>query len=286
MFHNSTTLHHDRNLYSGSCRENRLAFELNWFAKKRLQSAVLWDYMRGPRKLARIYSWGFGWPLIKKGFDYTIQGMGKVADGVEWSTYAAIEAGKGAVQMAVSPMAMLAKSRLTMIKRMLWDVPIATASALIRTPIALAKAPIEMVRGVRDAIVSVPKNAGEILNSVFSLNVMDTLKNTRKLVTDALLPPISRPLMPVLAPAGHLVNTAAGAELQTLAVARQAITETVPQGFSRIMNAPATASATMAQLKAEREARAAALEKEQEEQRKALQAAIKENKGEGGGKGK
>ncbi len=98
--------------------------------------------------------------------------------------------------------------------------------------------------------------------------------------------------MPILAPVGHLAGTAAGAELQTVSVARQAITETIPQGASRIWNAPSAASAALAEVQAERAAMKAALEKEREEKKAALKAAVAESKGEaakggkgGGGKG-
>lgn len=281
MFHASTTLHHRRNFFPASGRENRLV-GINWFAEKRLQAAVVWDYLRGPRKLARLYSWGFGWPLIEKGFDYTVKGMDAAVDGAYWLGQTATEVGKGALQMTASPLLMLAKSRLTMIKRMLWDVPIATFSAAIRTPIALARSPLEMIRGVRDAIVSVPKNIGEIYNSVTELKLGETLNNTRKAITDVLFPPITRPLKPILAPAGHLIGTAAGAELQTVGVLGQIVTHTIPEGGQRIWHAGETASGRLAERRQHIEEAKAVLEKEKAEKEAALQAHIKSSRGEGG----
>jgi len=288
MFHNSTTLHHNRNLFSATSGESRMVYELNWLAKKQFQWKVFASYMRGPKKLLGMYSWAFGWPLIKKGFDYTVKGMNAAVDGIEWTGHTLKEGALGALQMTAAPLAMLAKSRLTTIKRFLWDVPIATASAAIRMPIAIAKSPFEMVKGVRDAIVSVPNNVSEILNSVMELKIGDTLNNTRKAITDVLLPPITKPFAPILAPAGHLVSVAAGAELQTVSEARHAITNVIPTGARRVWNAPSTATGIMAEKQAEREAQKEVLEKEREEKKKALEAAIAENKGEApkGGKGK
>lgn len=281
MFHNSSTLHHNRNLFPATSRESRL-IHLNWFANKRLQAAVFWDYMRGPRRLARMYSWAFGWPLIKGAVNYGIQGLGKAVDGVEWTTQMAIEAGKGALQTTVSPLAMMAKSRLTMVKRMLWDLPIATASAIFRMPIALARSPLEMIRGVRDAVVSIPKNVGEVLNSVYQLKIGETLKNIRKTVSDVLLPPITRPLGPIFAPVGHFVDTAVSAEAQTWAVAGKIIKETIPEGARRIWNSPKKASAIMEEIQANRLAMKAAMEQEELARKEALKEAVAAEKGEGG----
>lgn len=280
MFHGSTTLHHNRNLFSATSAESRMVYELNWLAKKQFQWKVFDSYMRGPKKFLGMYSWAFGWPLIKKGFDLTVKGMNAAVDGIEWTGHTLKEGALGALQMTASPLAKLAKSRLTTIKRFLWDVPIATASAAIRMPIAMAKSPLEMVKGVRDAIVSVPHNVSEILNAVMELKLGDAMSNTRKAITDVLLPPITKPFVPILAPAGHLVSVAAGAELQTISEARDAITNVIPTGARRIWNAPATATGVMAAKQAEREAMKAALAKESEEKEKALEAAVAENKGE------
>ena len=248
-------------------------------ASMQLRGAVIWDYMMPLRRMARIYSWAFGWPLIVKGADYTMQGIRKVGDGIEWSGNVAKEAALGTTRALVAPPAMLAKSRLTMVKRMLWDVPIATASACIRTPIALALSPFRMIQGVRAAIASIPKNASELLHSVANLNVMDALKNTRKAITDVLLPPISKPLMPVLAPAGHLANVAIGANTQTidefvkgLGVARE--------GFQQVWDGPAVASARLHESQAVAQTNREANAKEKAAKKAAMAAKVAEDKGE------
>ncbi|MBN2306799.1 hypothetical protein JXD20_02340 [Candidatus Peregrinibacteria bacterium] len=290
MFHHSTTLHHSHTQFSGfTGRESRVVHMagLGKVAEWRLKGAVAWDYLRGPRKLARLYSWSFGWPLIKKGADLGVQGMGKAADGAEWTGYAATEVAKGAGQMTISPLAMLAYSRLVAIKRLaFWDVPIKTLGAVVKTPFALLKSPWNFLKGVGESIGSVRGNISELFNSVRNYKLMDTLKNTRKAITDVILPPITKPLTPIVAPAVDLVGTAIGAEWQTVSTARTAISEVIPNGARRIRHAPDTASAILAQKKIIRETRKAALEQEAQEKRDALKAQVAEVKGEaapGGG---
>jgi hypothetical protein len=112
---------------------------------------------------------------------------------------------------------------------------------------------------------------------------MDTLRNTRKAVTDVLLPPITQPLKPILRPSYEWAGTALGAELQTVSTARRAITDVIPNGARRIMNAPAVASAKVAERRAQRAAIKAAAEQEVAERKAALKAQVAEAKGEGGG---
>ena len=283
MFHHSTTLHHSHKQFSGfTGRENRVPYMAGKLAEWKLKTLVAWDYLNPIRKAAKLYSWAFGWPLIVKGADLGMKGLGKVADGAEWSAHTALEGVKGTYEMTAKPLWMLGWSRMVAIKRMLIDVPLATASAAIRTPIAIAKSPFEMVLGVRDAIKSVPQNAMEIFNAVRQFRLGDMLSHTRKAITDVLLPPITRPLTPVLAPAVNIAGTAFGAEWQTVSTARTAITEVIPGGFNRIRQAPATASAELAVIREERLARKMAVQKEREAKREALRAQIAEAKGEAG----
>ncbi len=214
---------------------------VGWLAGKKMLLSVGWKYMLPLRKMARVYSWAFGYPLAAKGANLAMKGLGKVMYGGEWAAYTALKGAEGAAQMTVAPIAMLAHSRLVRLKRYLWNVPISTVSAAIRTPIALATSPREMALGVRDAIKSVPRNAMEILNSVRQFRLMDTLHNTRKAVTDVLLPPIARPVKSVLSSAYKLASTIFGAEWQTVSTARRAVTEVIPDGARKIWHAPASA---------------------------------------------
>lgn len=291
MFHNSTTLHHCHIQFIAVSKESRLV-HLNWFATKRLQASVFWDYMRPLRRVAKIYSWGLGWPLITRGADATMKLLGRGVDRVEWAGYVASESAQGAFQMTATPLGMLVKSRLEMVKNFLWDVPIASFSAAIRTPIALAKSPFTMISGVRDAIKSVPGNVKEILNSVSQFKLMDTLKNTRKAVTDLFLPPFTKPAKSVLTPPAQLGGAVVKAHMLTPVAAYRAATEVIPEGFNRIKNSTATADAIMLEKARVRAAAKAVLETEKEANKEAWEAQKAESIGRaadggkgGGGKG-
>ena len=252
---------------------------MNWFAKKKLEASIFFDYLRPVGKVLRWPLLPVTWPLKKMGqLSYT--GLKKSTEGVQWTAHATRESVAGVFKAGVSPWLMLAKSRLVTIKRFLWDTPIAAMSAAIRTPIALAKSPLEMVRGVRDAIKSVPGNARSVINAVKNFHVMDTIKGTRDTIRDLILPPIARPIMPILKPPAKVIGTAAGAELQTLTTIRQALTETIPEGGRRIWQAPATASAILAAKREELEMKKAVLKADKEKKREALKAEIAKSKGE------
>lgn len=272
-----------------------MVYTVGWLGRQRLRGAVAWDYLRPVRRLAKGYSWAIGWPLIVRGFDYTMKGLGKAIDGVEWTAHAGVEVAKGTFAMTAKPISRTAWSRLVAIKRLaLWDVPLAAASAVIRTPIAIAKSPLEMVRGVRDAIFgnkeegtkSLVGNTKDILNSISQFKFLDALSSTRKAITDVILPPFARPLKQIFAPSYNLVNTAVGAELQTVSAIRKGITDDIPGGYRRIVNSGSVASAKMAEVHARRAAIRAAYEKEEEERKAALKAQVAEARGEGGGAAK
>lgn len=218
--------------------------------------------------------------------------LGRGVDRVEWAGYVASESAQGAFQMTATPLGMLVKSRLEMVKNFLWDVPIASFSAAIRTPIALAKSPFTMISGVRDAIKSVPGNVKEILNSVSQFKLMDTLKNTRKAVTDLFLPPFTKPAKSVLTPPAQLGGAVVKAHMLTPVAAYRAATEVIPEGFNRIKNSTATADAIMLEKARVRAAAKAVLETEKEANKEAWEAQKAESIGRaadggkgGGGKG-
>jgi len=238
-----------------------------WLAQKKMALSVGWEYMRPLRKMARIYSWAFGWPLVTKGAGLVMTGLRKAMYGGEVAAYTALEGTKGALQITVEPVARLAYSRLLAIKRFLWDVPIKTVSAAIRTPIALATSPRETILGVRDAIKSVPRNAKEILNSVRQFRLFDTLSNTRKAITDVILPPITRPMKPILAPAYDLSKTIFHANWQTVETTRDNITKVVPDGARRIWNAPGTAKGIVDANQEKRLAKLAIKQQEKQEKK-------------------
>lgn len=261
MFHNSTTLHHSHSQSFALGKEKRLVY-IGWLAQKKMVAAVGWEYMRPLRKVARVYSWAFGWPLITKGADLAMKGLDKTIHGAELAAHTALEGGKGVLQMTAEPIGRLVYSRLVALKRFLVDVPIATVSAAIRTPIALAKSPLEMIRGVRSAISSVPGNVGEIFNSIREFSLMDTLRNTRKAVTDVLLPPITMPVKPIFTPTYELGKTIFDANWQTVQTARSNLTQVVPNGARKVWNAPNAATVTVNAKRAERAAAQAVIDEE------------------------
>lgn len=255
-----------------------MAGEMAWLQKKKLQGLVAWDYLEPFRKAAGITFLPVTWPM-RKAYELGYLGLSKVTESAQWTRHAVTEALAGTFQTTVSPFMQLAKSRLITAKRFLWDVPIASFSAAIRTPIALATSPINMVRGVRDAIMSVPGNAREILSDVMNFRFMDAMKSTRKAVTDVLVPPFKRPIEPILRPGLEVIGKGVAAEFQTATTLGTAVTQTIPEGARRVWNAPGTASAIMAQIKAKRELNKAVLQQEKEEADKELEAMIRSEKG-------
>jgi hypothetical protein len=252
---------------------------MNFLTKAKLYSRIGWGYTKPFRSFMRYPLLPMTWP-IKKMASLGYKGLSKGVEGIEWTSHAVREGAKGVFKMGVSPFAMLAKSRLVTVKRFLWDVPIATASAALRTPIAIAKSPLEMVKGVRDAVTSVPGNVKEVFNSVRHLQFADAARNTRKLVSDLVLPPVTRPIAPILSPGANVIGKAAGAELQTLTTLKQAVTETVPDGARRFWNAPHTASSIMAQVQAKRAMEKAALAADRAKKEEAWQAEVSKATGE------
>ncbi|MDH5596752.1 MAG: hypothetical protein OEY44_01500 [Candidatus Peregrinibacteria bacterium] len=213
------------------------------------------------RKIARLPFLPVTWPL-KKVAQLGYKGLEMGIDGTTWSGHTGAEAAKGAGQILLAPPAMLVKSRLVTMKRFMWNVPLKLMSAAIRTPIALAKSPFRVVGGVREAIQSIPNNVGSFLNAARNFNLRDMMGATRDTIRDIIVPPIKNPLAPVLKPAGEVLDTAAGAELQTLTTIRQAITEVIPEGFERIKNSPNVGDAVVAENRIGRDLRKKAKEEE------------------------
>lgn len=286
MFHNTTTLHHRRSEFSMIGRESRVV-HLGWFAQKGLEARVFWRHILPLRRIGRIYSWAFGWPLIKKGAQYTMKGIHKLADAIEWSAYTIMEGTRGAVQATLEPLGSIAYSRPVAYKRTLWDTGWASLKAAFKTPFRLLTSPREVALGVRDAVASIPKNAGEMLNSIREFRLWDLVKNTRKAVTDVIFPPVTRPIKSVFEPAYEAVSTAFNAQYQTVEAIRRGAFETMPAGLRRMREAPATASAILAEKKKMRMAAKAILDQEKEAERAAREAQEKSAMGleTGGGKG-
>lgn len=280
MFHNSTTLHHRRSEFPSISKERRLV-HMNWLATQKLRAAVAWDYMRPLRSGARMYSWAFGWPLITRGADATMRAGQWTVDRAEWAGRTAVEGAKGAFQMTVSPFIQLGYSRLVAMKRTLWDTGWDAFKAVIKTPIRLATSPLEMARGVRDAVEGTFNSGKELTKSLFQLKLGDAVGHTRDAL-GSLLKPITRPARSVIEPTAVALSTAFGAQWQTVSTARNAITNTIPQGFDRIRNAPQVAEAYMLEKRAIIAAKKAALEQEKLEHEEALKAKIAADKGEDG----
>ncbi len=254
-------------------------YEVGWVGRQKLRAAVAWDYMRPLRSASRMYSWAFGWPLITRGADATMRAGQWTVDRAEWAGRTAVEAGKGVFQMTASPLIQLGYSRLVAIKRTLWDTGWDAFKAVIKTPIRLATSPLEAARGVRDAVQGVFTNGQELAKSLAQLKLRESVTSTRDMV-GSLLKPITRPARSVIAPTALALSTAFGAQWQTVSTARNAITNTIPQGFDRIRNAPQVAEAHMAEKRAIIAAKKAVLEQEKKEKADALKAKVAAEKGE------
>ena len=280
MFHHSTTLHHSHHSHSGFTGREARVLHLNKFAEWGMKTRAVASYFSPLKRAAKLYSWAFGWPLIVKGADLSMKGLEKGLDGTQWAGHAGVEAAKASYEMTAKPFVVIpAWASLVAIKRFLVDLPIATFSAAIRTPIALATSPLHMVSGVRSAISSIPKSYEALKNSISQFRIGEIMGNTRRAITDVLLPPVTIPGKAVLGPVYNMVNTALGAKLQILSRMREAVTEVIPGGWNRMKNAGNVASMKLAVNQQARFARRAEKAAEKQQRQEAIDAYIAESRG-------
>lgn len=265
MFHHRSTLHHhhfNNQSSFGLTHQKRPVYLLGWVKSVPSYGRLAWDKLRPVRKFSKVYSWTFGGPLIWKGAKYTWKGMEKAVDAAEIGMHTGIEAAKGSAKMIGGLPARTAYSRLVMLKRMLWDVPAASFSAALRTPIAIAKSPLEAASGVRDAIKSIPGNLKEFYDNALNFRLGGMINSVRKGIKDVIYEPIARPIRPIIRPSADVIRQGIGAELQTIDQVRMAVRETIPSGYNQFRG---SLSAGIATQRANKEARAV----RREEQKKA-----------------
>lgn len=224
--------------------------------------------------------------IAGKGIKMGYEGVKWGALKTEWAGRTLYQGGVGAVKATARPALTLGFSALRDVKICLWDLPLSVLKGMIRMPIALAKSPVELVRGVRDSIKSVPKNTMEFLQNLKQLEVRNSIKSLFKIPKDFILPPFTRPLAPVLAPAGNVVATAARSKLQYLFAIKDSAHQ-VADGVRHVRNAPNIASQNMAVVTAARAEKKKKRLEEKEEEKKEAMSKLSEAKGKGGkGKGK
>ena len=188
MFHNSTTIYRFTRNTAFVSGERRMVYGIG----DKVQGAVgkILSFGKSKGKIFgraafdnpffRLVFAPFFW--AKKGVDLAYEGTVRAAHKVEWAGRTAFEAGKGLLWKSTTrPALTLGLSALRNVKMCLWDLPISVVKGMIRFPIALAKSPLELVRGVRDSIVSVPKNVSELYTNLKQLDVRNSVRSLLKL---------------------------------------------------------------------------------------------------------
>lgn len=236
MFHNTTTLHRDNHKTSFTGRPNRMVFgvdelKLDWLQAKHAG--------RGFKKWMGRLSWVFGGPLIWKGAQLAGKGVRAGMDGLNWTFDLAAEEAKSIKDIALNSSYKVGGAYAEEKKRtLLWEVPKASLSALWRTPIAIAKSPINLIRGVRDGVKA---NVSDLYNNFTDFKPLATLNSTRKLVQDVMVNSVTYTAGPVIKPIANVGKEIGLAKWQWAKGTRDAIDETF-KGGRRAFNGPKVAT--------------------------------------------
>jgi hypothetical protein len=290
MFHSSTTIYRFPKNTAFASGERRMVYGVLGAVK----SAVTTTFSVGKTATVATAKYLNRNPIFRfafapfywagKGVKWGYEGTKYAAYQAEFAARTGIEAAKGlAWKSTTRPALTLGLSALRDVKMCLWDLPISVLKGMIRFPIALARSPLELVRGVRDSIVSVPKNVSELYKNLTQLDVRKSISSLFKLPKDIIAPPIARPLGPMLAPAANVISTAARSKLQYLFAMKDAGSQVV-DGVKYIRNARQAAAAQMAAVTAERLERKKKAEEEKEMEKQENMQKVKELKGGKGGK--
>lgn len=271
MFHASSTLHHHRSSFSGHSGESRLVYAWTDAPKRwMLGGRVAWDYLSPVRKVTNVFFRPVTLPLEIAG-RASMEALRSVIHGAEWTYFAGLEVGKGALGMTAKPLERLTKSRsIGRLKELMWNLPLATLSAAWRLPIAFATSPYEMAMGVREGANSVLGNIKGILKSLRDFRLGETIKNTRDLVWDTISPIVKRPLAPILAPLAAMAMTVYQGEVGNTATAFRESYNDILAGANTVKSAPNTASSIMAQRDQAAAMRKALLEEKKKEEEQAI----------------
>jgi hypothetical protein len=285
MLLNSTTIHRFPKNTAFISGERRMVYGAGWDAVKTAAGKTV----SGTKSVAKFFNRN---PLFRftfapaywagRGVKWGYKGAQSAAYGAEWAGRTVVEGAKGALDMTGRPLWTLATSAVRDVKMCLWDLPFSILRGVIRLPIALAKSPIELVRGVRDSIVSIPKNARELYQNILQADVRGAVKTLLRTPKDIFVPPIARPLAPVLKPPAEVVSTGVRSKLQYLFAIKKAGGEVVA-GAKRIKNAPGAASTQMAAVTAARLEKKKKLEEEKKAEQTEDVKKVRELKVKGGG---
>jgi hypothetical protein len=273
MFHNSTTIYRFEKNTAFTSGERRNVYGAVETTQKIAKGTLnvgktitkgVWKLLnRNP--LFRIAFAPFYWGAKGAKWSYD-----RVQDGIyygELGLRTGGEALRGVGLATARPAITLALAPLRDIKMTnLWDLPVQVLKSAIKLPIAIAKSPLELVRGVRDSITSVPRNLVDIWRSVTHLEVRNSIKNVLKLGRDIVLPPLARPLKPILVEPAKVISVATRAKLQ-YALAFKKAGEQVMDGGRHIKGSYGIAKAKMAEVVAAREAQKKKWQEADEEQK-------------------
>lgn len=195
--------------------------------------------------IGKILSLPFGGPFLTKGLSLGASGIASTIRGVKWVGNTAKEGALGFKDMTLKPAYRIGTAAIDDIKRTrFWDVPKASLSAMFKSPAALLMSPINLVKGVRASIASIPGNTKELWNNLTAFKVVDTMRSTRNLVWDVLKNPFTHTIGPIIKPPAKIAEEIAEAKWQYVEGTRQAIDDAVG-GWERIKNAPAVATEKM-----------------------------------------
>jgi len=265
MFYNSTTLFHFTQIATPVVGSNRMVFGLLSMARTGVTYA--WSGTKIAARLAsKPFKYAIGTRIAKGVGGATIKGAKTGLNVIETAEHTVLEAGKGLFGMTGAPLLTWAGSSIHSVWIKLRHLSVSAVKCALETPLAVLQSPLNLVRGVRDSIVNTFQNTIAIGKGIGSFDVKGILGSTRDLIKGALVPPIARPLVPCLAPAGNVISTAVRSELVKLLGIKKGVDHAV-NGANRIRNSYSTAKEKVAIINAEREFEAMQRkqEKEQEE---------------------
>ena len=285
FFYNSTTLFHFPRTATpmvGFSRKTNLILEA-------IGKGFSWAWS-GTKFAARLAAKPFqlaaGTKLARGALGATVAGAKTGLNVVETAEYTTEEIVKGVGNATIVPLGIWGLSSLQSIWIKLRYLSMDALKAAVKTPIAIAKSPLELIRGVRDSIVSIPKNLYALGGNLVKLHIKEAVGSTRKLVKEALLPPITRPLEGVVKPLVRVGSTAVRSELIKLLAVKQGAEHAVG-GVKQILNSYGTARHKVALNNADREYKALQKQKEKEAEEKEAEKKITEiDKAKGSKKGK
>jgi hypothetical protein len=277
MFHASTTLHHQHRKFDQPLGERRLVMNTVPFKKKmRLKYLVAKDALSPLGTLGKWFYYMNGGFIITPAAKGAYEGLRWTTHQMEWAARTAREGVKGVWGMTGRPMFTLLTSVYNNLKMNLVDIPVTIGKGIFTIPIAAAKSPFEMAKGVRDGIASIPRNAKDVLKSMWDFDGEKLVESTRKAITQPFTLPaagVGRGLYGAIAEpvskTKDVVSTALRSKLQYILSVREAAND-VGDGARTFVAAPTVARGEMDEVLAYRAKLREEKKKMEEEEKQAL----------------